>query len=253
MFISYAQNNEDVILHRAFKDIKNGFYVDVGANDPSFRSVTKAFYDMGWNGINIDPDPLCFEKIRKERDRDINLNIGIGRKEDELTFYQFDNYEREGDTALSTLSKEVADHHKSRYGMYYKELKVKVLPIKEVFKKYLDKDQEINFMNIDVEGWEHEVLLGMDFNKYRPKVFCIESSFPVVHTPTYLSWEYLLHNNEYEFVYFDGLNRFYLDKRYLSLKRFFDTPINVFDQFKTHYIVQLEDKIKYLESLIKEI
>ena len=62
--VSYAQNFEDVMLHRALKNIDQGFYIDVGANDPEIDSVTKAFYDMGWRGINIEPVAEWFEKLQ---------------------------------------------------------------------------------------------------------------------------------------------------------------------------------------------
>lgn len=72
-FLSYAQNFEDVMLHRAFRNVERGFYVDVGAFDPTHDSVTKAFYDRGWNGINIEPIPEYHARFTAERPRDINL------------------------------------------------------------------------------------------------------------------------------------------------------------------------------------
>ena len=75
MFISYAQNYEDVVLYRALKNIRNGFYVDVGAMDPIFDSVTKAFYDRGWRGINIEPVKHWHEKLIEKRTNDININV----------------------------------------------------------------------------------------------------------------------------------------------------------------------------------
>src|SRR3954468_25082326 len=77
-FISYAQNFEDVMLHRALKGVANGFYIDVGASDPVLDSVTKAFYDRGWTGINIEPEPEAFQKLCEARRRDINLRVAAG-------------------------------------------------------------------------------------------------------------------------------------------------------------------------------
>lgn len=246
MFISYSQNNEDVILHRAFKDIKNGFYVDIGANDPSFRSVTKAFYDMGWNGINIEPDPIVFKKLYKERLRDINLNVGISTKKDKLMFYQFNNYERNGDTALSTLSQEIADHHKQKYNMDYQKIEIDTLPLNIILEQFSSK--QIHFMNIDVEGWELEVLSSVNLIKYRPIIILIESLFPTVPIKTHTRWEHVLTSQGYEFVFFDGINRYYLAKEHASLSNYFDCPVNVFDNFKTIYVLELEKKVNLLEK-----
>lgn len=80
--ISYAQNFEDVILWRVLMDVKDGFYIDVGANDPIEMSVTKWFYDQGWHGINMEPSEEYFRKICKARPRDINLQQGAGKKRD---------------------------------------------------------------------------------------------------------------------------------------------------------------------------
>ena len=77
-FISYAQNLEDVMLYRALKYVERGFYIDVGAMHPTINSVTKAFYDRDWRGINIEPSPEYFDSLQQERPEDINLNVVIG-------------------------------------------------------------------------------------------------------------------------------------------------------------------------------
>src|SRR5262245_34697418 len=77
-FISYAQNFEDVMLYRALKGVVHGFYVDVGASDPVLDSVTKAFSERGWTGINIEPEPEVFRKLCEDRARDVNLQMAVG-------------------------------------------------------------------------------------------------------------------------------------------------------------------------------
>jgi hypothetical protein len=79
--ISYAQNFEDVMLWRALKHVRDGFYVDIGAGDPTHDSVTKAFYERGWHGINVEPDKGYFAKLKAARTRDVNLNIACGRRQ----------------------------------------------------------------------------------------------------------------------------------------------------------------------------
>ena len=86
-FKSYSQFFEDLILFCAFYDIENGFYIDIGANDPNDLSVTKAFYLRGWNGINIEPLPDKYDRLIKERPRDINLKIGVGKSKGNSTLY----------------------------------------------------------------------------------------------------------------------------------------------------------------------
>jgi len=86
-FISYAQNNEDVLLWRALGHIKNGYYIDVGANDPVEHSVTKSFYDAGWSGISVEPLPKYHQAFLEQRPRDTNLAIAAGAVDGELTLY----------------------------------------------------------------------------------------------------------------------------------------------------------------------
>lgn len=83
-FISYAQNFEDVMLRRALKDVKKGFYIDVGANDPVIDSVIKAFYDTGCRGINIEPVHDWLEKLQKYRPDDINIQTAVGNRKDNI-------------------------------------------------------------------------------------------------------------------------------------------------------------------------
>ena len=75
--ISYAQNFEDVMLWRALRDIPQGFYVDVGANDPVIDSVTRWFYQQGWHGINIEPVPHWHQRLQADRPLDINLQMAV--------------------------------------------------------------------------------------------------------------------------------------------------------------------------------
>jgi len=96
---------EDVILFYIFPDVKNGFYIDFGGYHPENFSVTKFFYDLGWNGINIEPVPEYYELFVKNRPRDINLNVCGGEKNGNCTLYfkkimtsiiknKFGNYEK---------------------------------------------------------------------------------------------------------------------------------------------------------------
>src|SRR5260370_30165694 len=102
--ISYAQNFEDVSLNRVFAGRQDGFYIDVGAMDPIDGSVTKAFYDAGWRGINIEPDPRFHAKLVAERVRDVNLSDALGGSPETRPLYLFN------DQGLSTLNEAFRDH-----------------------------------------------------------------------------------------------------------------------------------------------
>ena len=85
--ISYAQNQEDVLLSLALHDVEQGFYVDIGASHPEVDSVTKYFYERGWFGINVEPTQESFDRFLKERPRDTNLKVAIGSKNEITRVY----------------------------------------------------------------------------------------------------------------------------------------------------------------------
>ena len=166
---SYSQEGEDLILLRIFERQPHGFYVDVGAHHPIRFSNTYHFYLKGWRGINIDATPGSMELFNKFRKKDINLEIGIGEKEDLITFYIFN------EPALNTFDENLAKQRDGIFGYFIiQKIPVKVYPLAKILEEYLPKGQEIDFMNIEVEGKELEVLKGNDWNKFRPKVILVE-------------------------------------------------------------------------------
>ena len=196
---SYAQEQEDIILHEILKDVKNGFYIDIGANDPDVYSVTRLFYEEGWHGINVEPLPEQFEMLAEKRERDINLNIAIGNKHG-LMMLHFDGM---GSTLSDTV---VKDNH-----LEDKEtISTVVWTLAELIEMY--GAEEIHFCKIDVEGFEREVLEGMDWTR-RPWVFCIEATKPGTNIPCHEEWEHILTENGYELKKVHGINRYYVDAR----------------------------------------
>ena len=105
-FISYAQNYEDVMLWRALKDVPGGFYIDVGAHDPQHSTVTRAFYERGWSGINIEPTVKYHSLLSELRSRDVNLCVAAGAANEVREFFEI------SDTGLSTLDPAVAALHR---------------------------------------------------------------------------------------------------------------------------------------------
>jgi FkbM family methyltransferase len=243
--VSYAQNFEDVILWRALNDIKEGFYVDVGAMDPEEDSVTKAFYDAGWNGVNVEPLQQNYEKFLKQRPRDININLLSGDHSGDAIFYELVN------TGLSTQNKTLAEELSQKNGFPLVERNHKIETLTNILKGI--NPPTIHFLKIDVEGAEEAVLKGTDLELYRPWIIVIEATIPLSQTQNYSSWEPYLLANSYDFAYFDGLNRFYVAHEKQDLMSKVSIPPNVFDQFitirelsnkrETYAVLQLAEKI----------
>lgn len=197
---SFAQYQEDLILDAILRK-ELGFYVDIGANDPKKFSNTLRFYRRGWSGINIEPQPDKIVLFEKMRNRDINLNIGIGTEIGQLDFYRL-----EIDT-LSTFDKKTAINHCSRFKTQIKEVSnVEVWPLKEVLNKYLPNNQSIDFLSIDTEGFDLKVLKSNDWDLYRPKIVLIEVGKEGHEIVSFLR------NKNYELVYKNSCNFFFLDK-----------------------------------------
>ena len=216
-FTTYSQYLEDFILYCVFYDIENGFYIDVGANDPNHISVSKYFYLDGWHGINIEPLPDMYQKLLNHRNRDINLNMGAGEKDDILSLH------RQG--VSSTLNKMYSSNRSP-------VINITVHPMSKICKKHVPKNEEIQFCKIDVEGYEKYVLLGYDFENYRPKVFCIESTKPGTAIPNYDQWENILLQNGYALGFNYVINRFYYDTKVDYLKARFLNLENYIRDYK---------------------
>jgi len=200
---SYAQELEDIILYVALQDVKAGYYIDIGANDPVDINVTKFFYDRGWNGINVEPLRSKSLLLEAERPRDINLCVGVGDKRGEMTIVAAGTG--------STFSDDVAD--KLEYTNCNKHEKM-MLTLSDIYEQYCQKGQQIHFVKIDVEGYEKKILEGVsDWNAYRPWIFVVESVEPATAIPSYGEWQDILFGNGYLLAYESRINRFYLDKR----------------------------------------
>jgi len=171
---SYSQEGEDIILGRLFERRKFGFYIDVGAHHPKRFSNTYYFYKKGWRGINIDAMPGSMIIFNKIRPRDINIEKPISDKKQILTYYAFN------EPALNGFSKELSEKRNGiRSGKnveyFIKFTKdIETTTLEDILDKYLPKNQSIDFLSIDVEGLDFEVLKSNNFAKYRPKIVLIE-------------------------------------------------------------------------------
>lgn len=167
---SYSQEGEDMILRRILGDERKGFYVDVGAHHPKRFSNTYYFYKQGWRGINIDATPGSMSAFNRSRPNDINIEAPVSRKKQTLTFYMFD------EPALNGFSKHLSEQ-RSTNGQAYKIIRtidIETVTLSEILTKHLPKGQPIDFMSIDVEGLDYDVLLSNDWNRFRPKIILVE-------------------------------------------------------------------------------
>jgi FkbM family methyltransferase len=220
---SYAQNFEDVILRRALQDVSQGFYVDVGAWDPVRDSVTAWFYETGWRGINVEPFPDYFTPLAATRPEDINLPVVVGASSGEREFFLL------AETGLSSGAAGARQALREFDLGKPKAITAPAMTLDEVFA--LAKGRTIDFLKVDVEGMEPEVLGSADFVGVRPRIVVVEATAPNTQLPTYAAWEPLLTAKGYAFVLFDGLNRFYLRAEDAWRAPIFATPPNVFDNF----------------------
>ena len=221
-FISHGQNSEDVVLWRALRDLETGFYVDVGAGDPEEDSVTYAFYERGWSGINIEPLDKHFGKLKQARPRDTNLKVAVGREVGLRTLYAIEG------TGLSTLYPEFAARHESA-GFVAAGTKVPVLTLARILEDY--SARTIHFLKIDVEGAEAEVLQGINLKATRPWIILVNATEPNSAVIVRTEWEHLVTSQGYSLAYFDGLNCFYVADELSQLKERLAVPPNVFDDF----------------------
>ncbi len=241
--VSYAQNREDILLSGFFDLTKPGFYVDVGAEGATDLSVTKFFYDKGWRGINIEPIPRLYETLVRERPRDINLNIGIANKRGTL---QFREYSGSGFSTFSETMKAVYSSDPQKLTKNFRDYTVETLTLADVFRA--QNVASIQFLKIDVEGFEYEVIESNDWATYRPQVICIEAN----HVQK--NWRVVLRNNHYEQVFFDGLNEYYVDKTQKKLLKDFsyiETVIYnepIINAKLLPYLEDMEHKLQYFSQ-----
>jgi FkbM family methyltransferase len=241
---SWSIQREDMTLLRALHGVgPEGFYVDVGANHPTYDSDTKLFYDAGWKGINIEPSPHWFRLIQQERPRDTNINAAATDFDGKITL--FDHPEG----GLGTLDESYADRHVGEWNVAKRPIEVPALRVDTILRKYVpNAKKQIHFMKIDVEGHEEKVLRGCDFITYRPWILCVEAVEPMkVHVPTHEAWDHLLIEAGYRYMRFDGLNRWYVAEEHPERFEAFAFPVD--DYIHWSYL----QRIRELEARVHDL
>ena len=164
---AFSQEGEDILINKIFLGFKKGFYIDIGAHHPIKWSTTYLLYKKGWRGMNIDPVPGMKPIFDKFRSEDINLQIGVSKKAEVIKYYNFK------EKAYNTFSEEL--------GLLYQKVTnlesiilVETKPLSEIIEDNIPSLTSIDYLSIDVEGLELEVLLSLSWDKFRPKVIMVE-------------------------------------------------------------------------------
>jgi FkbM family methyltransferase len=201
--LSYAQRFEDFHLWRCFDGQPQGFYVDIGGGHPVYDNVSFAFYLAGWRGIVAEPNPALAALSRAVRRRD-HLHEGLcGAQAGEATLYLQREFH-----GLSTTVAEHAETAAREVGRAAEALSLPMTTLAALCETHAPASFE--FLKVDVEGAEADVLRGADFSRFRPKVIIVEAIKPISLEPAWDEWEPLLGKHGYAYVWDDELNRYYV-------------------------------------------
>jgi FkbM family methyltransferase len=213
-FISYAQNFEDVMLWRALRHVGKGFYVDAGAGGPDAGSSTRAFYERGWHGVNLEPSREQHAALLLARPADINLQVVAGANATRVTFYDVAG-------GGSTLD-EARARQASAAGANVVQRELEQQTLSALCAAHAGAD--IHFMKIDAAGSEQAALAGLDLGRWRPWVLVVANSGAA-------SWAGQLAEARYELVYNDGMHNFYVAAEHPELRPAFAAAPSAADDF----------------------
>jgi FkbM family methyltransferase len=264
--ISYAQNGEDIVLARALKPWeKKGFWVDCGAGHPKYDSVTKLFSQFGWTGINIEPLDEEFMLLSQDRPHDHNVQCLLGSQSGVGSIFAGPSENR----GSSTTDPLLVERYAKEFGQTFRESQVPMRTLTDILRE--TQIPTIDFLKIDVEGAELEVLRGVDLTEFNPRILVIEATKPNSTEVAYSDWEDRVLSSGYVCALFDGLNRFYVKEKDSEILNELIAPANVLDDFKSvnqfefeqssfsaqhsisTYIAQFSNAQSYAESLQTEI
>lgn len=220
--ISHAQNFEDVMLWRALSGVAQGRYIDIGAQSPDIDSVSRLFFEAGWRGVHVDACADYAEQLRAARPDDMVVKAAITDHDGTVRFHEI------AGTGLSTSSDDIARSHADA-GFAVHDTEVEAMTLDALFERV--DAREVHWLKIDVEGGEASVLRGWRKSSVRPWIVVVESTRPLSQVQSHEEWEPLLTDKGYRFVWFDGLNRFYVSSAHVELAAAFTVPPNIFDDF----------------------
>jgi FkbM family methyltransferase len=211
--VTHAQHGDDIIIRAVFDNlgIDKPSYLDIGAHHPSNISNTKLFYDAGSSGINVEANPYLFQKFMIERPRDINLNFGVGKESGFLNFYMVDEYSGRNSFDHETVATFVEEYPE------FSIREIRELPVMTV-SQVLQNRTIPDFLTIDVEGLDYDILKSIDFERYPFKVICVEvGGIDKINYADAVSS--LLEENNYFSLIRCGANLIFVAKQYEHLVR----------------------------------
>ena len=183
---SFSQEGEDLILSRFLEPRTKGWYVDIGAHHPKRFSNTYYFYLRGWTGLNIDAMPGSMDKFNRLRPRDINIEVAVAEQENVRSYFVFN------DTALNTFNSSLAEERKKLAPYYITDtIPVKCRRLDSILEEYLPENKHIDFMSVDAEGLDLEILRSNDWLRFRPEflvVECLDLDSPDIHENTVIQF-----------------------------------------------------------------
>jgi len=219
--IACAQNAEDIILYRAFKDNPSGTYVDLGAGHPLFGSVTRLLADqLDWRGVEVEANQELCNLLTKQRLKSTVFNVAVSDNNGKESFSFSKNW------AMSGLTENV---NTSTMSSNNETRMVKTLTLEEILN--LAKIKEgFEVLKVDVEGAEEKVFRNFNLNYWRPKVIVIEvvTPYDFKRMP---SLEKMIEGVGYIHCLFDGVNSFFAYKNEISLINSLSVPANIQDKY----------------------
>ena len=169
----YSQFGEDEILASIFNELQKGLCIEVGANDGVNDSTTMYFENIGWDCILVEPNPDLCQLIRESRKSRL-IEAAVSDRPGEVTLYVAEGADRAH--GVSTINGDQESLSKiESYGFSYREVRVKTTTLDDILNREI-KEREINFISIDVEGHEIEVLKGFSIAKWSPTVVLLEDN-----------------------------------------------------------------------------
>jgi FkbM family methyltransferase len=245
--VSFAQNAEDVVLWRLFESqSRPGFYVDVGAAHPIHHSVTKWFSLVDWRGVNIEPVPYLFDLLTSDRPDDVNLQVACGAAPGtaRIAVAAPEKWgQSSGDTAIAARLEAA--------GLISDRITVQVVTLASVLDAH-SPEAGVDFLKIDAEGAEREVLAGAEIQRHLPRVIVVEAVEPDSTVTNHEQWEAYLLDAGYQCVLFDGLNRFYCRSGDQEAREKLGLAAYCLDRFVTNREQILRSTIERLDELLGE-
>lgn len=193
--IHYGEFGEDILINRILKNIKTGRYVDVGCYHPFKGSLTVQLYKRGWRGINIDLSKSSIDLFNLVRKKDINLNIAVSDFNGQTNYFENSPINQQNSLIKSDDNQKIIKTDCKNLNFILEE----------------NKFEKFEYLNVDVEGTENNVIKGIDFNKYRPILITVENNN--LHIKDYIQSDVykILTENNFTFISKIGVTNFFLN------------------------------------------